>query len=130
MLLESSLQSIALVEDFLVESVGDAFTTNAQFHNLTICTLEAVNNAIFHGNKLDSSKQVQVDVAVTEYRVVVRVRDSGAGFDHNAIPDPRLPENLTREGGRGVFLIKQLANEFTFLHSDAGMLVEFSFHRT
>ncbi|RYY26371.1 MAG: ATP-binding protein, partial [Sphingobacteriaceae bacterium] len=42
------------------------------------------------------------------------VADEGPGFDYNNIPDPTAPENLEKLTGRGVFIIKHLADQFIF----------------
>ena len=86
---------------------------------------EAVNNAIVHGNKLDPEKSVTVGCAVDGQNLVFRITDEGPGFDHNNLPDPTAPENIEKPHGRGVFLMRHLADECAF--EDDGRIVELTF---
>jgi serine/threonine-protein kinase RsbW len=94
--------------------------------NVELVVGEAINNAITHGNKGDVSKLVNVEAEVdAENHLVVKVRDEGGGFDYNKVADPTLPENIECPTGRGVFLMKQLADMVIF--SDNGSTVEMQF---
>ena len=53
------------------------------------------------------------------------VTDQGEGFDFNDLPDPTAPENILKIGGRGVFLMRQLADIVVF--SNEGSTVEVQF---
>ena len=75
---------------------------------------EAVNNAVVHGNKLDASKMVDIEVRTEGPILEFRVADQGPGFDFDNIPDPTAPENLEKPNGRGVFLMRQLADTCEF----------------
>jgi len=76
---------------------------------------ESLANAVIHGCKGDSRKQVQICVACDEGRgMLIVVRDPGSGFDPAALPDPLVAENLFSEHGRGVYLINQLMDEVEF----------------
>lgn len=66
---------------------------------------EALVNAIKHGNKLDKSKSVKIEVEMTRDRITIEIEDEGPGFLPESIPDPTLEENLGKPSGRGVFLI-------------------------
>ena len=71
---------------------------------------EATANAIVHGNKLDPNKIVLVKMIVEDDKVTVIIKDEGSGFDLDSIPDPTTPENLLKDSGRGIHIMK------TFLH--------------
>lgn len=75
---------------------------------------EVLMNAIKHGNKMDPAKVVRIQYSVTEEVVAVEVEDQGEGFKPEDVPDPTLPENLERPGGRGVFLIQQFMSSVEF----------------
>jgi serine/threonine-protein kinase RsbW len=89
------------------------------------CLNEVVINAIVHGNKLDPSKKVIVNADIEGKRIIWTVTDEGAGFDYNNLPDPTAPENLESLTGRGVFIIKHLADQCIF--NTAGNEVELHF---
>jgi serine/threonine-protein kinase RsbW len=67
---------------------------------------EALLNANKHGNRGDPAKRARVSYRVTAERVLAEVEDEGPGFDPDAVPDPRAPENLERLGGRGLLLMR------------------------
>lgn len=96
-----------------------------QFFNLVIAMTEAVNNAIVHGNKLDPTRRVRYSVECRADGVHCVVEDEGEGFNPDEVADPLSPENLLREGGRGMFLIRSLMQEFNLVNTGHGMRVEF-----
>jgi serine/threonine-protein kinase RsbW len=67
---------------------------------------EALLNAVLHGNGGDPAKQARVSYQVTAEQVLAEVEDEGPGFNPDAVPDPRAPENLERLGGRGLLLMR------------------------
>jgi serine/threonine-protein kinase RsbW len=86
---------------------------------------EAVNNAIVHGNKTDRNKVVTVEIRRDRNLIVCFISDEGRGFDFNHLPDPTAPENIENIGGRGIFLMKHLADMVIF--SNQGSQVEIQF---
>jgi serine/threonine-protein kinase RsbW len=74
--------------------------------------LEAVENAIVHGNKFDDSKKVKIRLTVEDSIIEVLIEDEGNGFDPECIADPTCGDNLTKENGRGIFFIKNLCDDF------------------
>jgi serine/threonine-protein kinase RsbW len=101
-----------------------------QFFNLVIALTEAVNNAIVHGNRNDATKRVRYRVACTPDGVHCIVEDEGQGFALEEIADPVAPENLLRDGGRGLFIIRALMREVRTERLAGGMRVEFVCART
>jgi len=82
---------------------------------IELALAEALNNAVVHGARSDSSKLVECDVACDETRgMLIVVRDPGEGFDPAAIPDPSVGENIYSDHGRGIFLINQCMDEVKF----------------
>ena len=82
--------------------------------NLRVGVAEALANAMMYGNNRDPAKRVTLEAWCSSDRIRVRITDEGAGFDPGAIPDPTLPQNLSRSQGRGVFLIRELMDEVAF----------------
>jgi serine/threonine-protein kinase RsbW len=112
--LPSNLESINLLEN-LIEEIADKYrVADDIFANMMTCLNEVVTNAIVHGNKLDSNKIVIVNVEVDTKRATWTVTDEGEGFDYNHLPDPTAEENLESLTGRGVFIIKHLADQCVF----------------
>jgi serine/threonine-protein kinase RsbW len=112
--LPSTYESITLLEN-LIEDIADKFKISEDtFANMMTCLNEAAINAIVHGNKLDANKKVIVNADVDAKRAIWTLTDEGEGFDYNHLPDPTTEENLEKLTGRGVFILKQLADQCIF----------------
>jgi len=123
----SSLENIPLVEKYVDDLYEELRFSQEIYGNILISTLEAVNNAIIHGNKKDPNKEVTLEVELKDPGcLVMRVSDEGKGFDFNNLPDPVAPENIEKPYGRGIFLIKHLADKCIF--HDEGRVVEIHFN--
>lgn len=122
---DSKPENIAVVEKLIDKISADHGIVAEQYGNVLIAMTEGVNNAIVHGNKLDESKSVSVSCAIDEKTLVFRITDEGPGFDYDNLPDPTAPENIEKPHGRGVFLMRHLADECAF--EDEGRIVELTF---
>ncbi|WP_224750994.1 ATP-binding protein [Mucilaginibacter pankratovii] len=112
--LPSKYESINLLEA-LIEEIADKYqVSDDTFANMMTCLNEAVVNAIVHGNKLDADKLVIVNAEVEPKRVIWTVSDQGPGFDYNNLADPTAPDKLEELTGRGVFILKHLADQCIF----------------
>lgn len=110
----SRMEGITEVEG-LINSLCEEFgVEETHYGEILIAMTEAVNNAIVHGNRLDSNKMVDIKVAVEGPVLEFRISDEGPGFDYEHIPDPTSPENIEKPNGRGVFLMRQLADTCEF----------------
>lgn len=125
--LESEIDSLAKVEQ-IIEEIKDLHKIPEDLYgNILVSITEAVNNAIKHGNKLDPNKEVDFSFESNEKEYIFKIQDKGVGFDPNNIPDPTLPENIDKPDGRGIFIMKNLADEVAF--EDEGRRVEITFYR-
>ncbi len=84
------------------------------YGKVLVATIEAANNAIVHGNKLDPEKTVKIEITRGINGIEIYVEDQGNGFDYMRVPDPTAPENIENIHGRGVFLMKELSDEVNF----------------
>lgn len=110
----SDLKFMTEVE-LLIDTVCEDLKLNEDHYgNILIAVTEAVNNAIVHGNHSDEDKMVKVGVSKEEEKVIFTVADEGKGFDFSSLPDPTSPENIEKPDGRGIFLMKNLADEVNF----------------
>ena len=75
---------------------------------------EALRNAMVHGNKSDPEKKVMIETMITDGELMICVEDEGDGFDPDSLPDPTLGENLLKESGRGVYLVKHLMDDAVY----------------
>jgi serine/threonine-protein kinase RsbW len=123
--LDSKPESLSVVER-MIEEIRDTHNVSEDtFGNILVAMTEAVTNAIYHGNKSDSSKKVRIQYGFIQNTLSFTVTDEGPGFDFYHLPDPTAPENLDKECGRGIFLMKHLADQLIF--SDGGRVVELHF---
>lgn len=82
--------------------------------DIKLCVEEAVRNAIVHGNRSDKKLPVKISYWMKDGRINIEVEDRGNGFDHKRIPDPTKGENISRNSGRGVYLIRKLMDEVEY----------------
>ena len=122
---DSRPENIAVVERLIDQLSEEHSIIPEHYGNVFIAMTEGVNNAIVHGNKLDPDKSVTVACAIDGKSLVFRITDEGPGFDYNNLPDPTAPENIEKPHGRGVFLMRHLADECDF--EDDGRVVELTF---
>jgi len=111
---DSSVENLQLVEK-LIDQVCEEYKVNQDYYgNILIALTEAVNNAILHGNKSVRSKKIFVCFEPHQSDLMFTVEDQGEGFDYDSLPDPTDPENIDKPSGRGVFLMKHLADDVKF----------------
>lgn len=118
----STLDRLAEADDFLESSLRARNIPESLIADLAIAVTELVNNAIRHANGLDATKMVRLEIIYPADvgSVTVRVHDQGDGFDPEAIDNPLSEENLLREVGRGIFIVRSLMDEVTFQQSPTG----------
>ncbi len=126
LIIQSEVANISLVER-LIDDISIKYQLHDDVYGkILLAVVEGVNNAIVHGNKLDSLKLVSIQYIVNEEFIEFVIMDEGQGFDLNTIPDPTKPENIEKTHGRGVFLMNHLADEIQFL--DGGNKVSMKFN--
>jgi len=92
--------------------------------NLGLALREATVNAMKHGNGMKADKPVQIVFDLNSEHLKVSIHDEGDGFDFKRSVDPRLPENIEKTSGRGLFLIQNFVDEVRYTHTPGvGMTV-------
>jgi serine/threonine-protein kinase RsbW len=125
MQISSQPESINLVEKLIDEIKQEHNIHEECYGNMLVAVTEAVNNAIQHGNKYDPDKMVSINYEIDADQILFAISDEGNGFDYMNLPDPTDPENLEKPTGRGVFLMKHLADQIIF--AENGKVVELYF---
>ncbi|HCA82383.1 MAG TPA: ATP-binding protein [Flavobacteriales bacterium] len=121
----SRIENLTLVEK-MIDEVCEQFKVNQDHYgNILIALTEAVNNAILHGNKQDPGKNITLCFENKDQDLLFMVQDEGNGFNFQDLPDPTDPANIEKPNGRGVFLMRNLADEVTF--SSDGRRVQLRF---
>lgn len=98
--------------------------------NLAVALTEALSNAILRGNGDDPTKHVHVTARVDSVRLVLEVMDEGRGFDLDQCTlDPTTPDNVDREDGRGLFLMRKLMDRVERFDDARGNVVRLTLNR-
>ncbi len=124
----SDRDSIRSIEPFIASIEPLRMLGPERYFNMLVAITEAVNNAIIHGNGCDPFKHVAIVVQCTSREILMIVRDQGHGFDPGVVPDPRQADRLLADGGRGIFLIRQLSDAVEFHPSRTGTTVFLHFY--
>lgn len=112
--IQSEISNIRKIEALIDELSSELKINREAYGKILVATMEAVNNAIIHGNKTDNTKFVSVNFTIQESRLLVTVEDEGKGFNPELIPDPTAPSNIENLHGRGVYLMTNLADNIEF----------------
>ncbi len=121
----SDFQNLAKAEEIL-DAISKHIDLSEEYYgNILLSLSEAINNAIVHGNKMDKSKIVTVIYKIVNDKIEIIVEDEGSGFDPDSIPDPTAPENIEKETGRGIFIIKSLSDEVNFEKNGSRIIMRF-----
>jgi len=130
--MEKTLKIVSKIENLrkvekLVDELSCEHNISADIYgNILIAALEAANNAILHGNKLDENKYVNIAVHLDEHKLRIKIDDEGNGFDYKNVPDPTAPENIENVNGRGIFLMEKLSDRIEFTRNGATVELEFN----
>ena len=118
--IESDPNNIITVEEFVNYFAKDIGLPDEKISSLLLAVTEATTNAIIHANKSDKTKLVKVDVNISDSKLVVKVIDEGRGFNPANIPDPTHPENLLKDSGRGVYLMRVYMDGLDYNVTESG----------
>jgi len=121
----SRLENLVFAERFIEDLLSSNKLSDQQFYEIQLVIAEAVINAIVHGNKLHPEKYVTVIGNVEKGIALFTIKDEGKGFDFTNLSDPTSAERIYKPYGRGVFLMKKLANKITFLENGSTVCIEF-----
>jgi serine/threonine-protein kinase RsbW len=112
--IKSKLGNLGIVENMIDTITKETGINKDNYGKIMVSTMEAVNNAIIHGNKSNEEKSVYIEFLLKNNILKITITDQGNGFTPDKIPDPTKPENIEGINGRGVFLMKKLADEIEF----------------
>ena len=127
LVLESEMNSISQVEKLIDAQAQMLNIDDEVYGKYMLSVVECVNNAIVHGNKMDKNKKVTMHYHISNTKIEVTVSDEGDGFDPDSLPDPTAEENLERDCGRGIFLMRHLSDELEFANNGRTITMKFNF---
>ena len=123
--ISSKIGNLCIVERAIEDVIYETGIIHVNYGKILVSTLEAVNNAILHGNNGNPEKIVEIEISCINNDLTIRVTDEGNGFKPENIPDPTKPENIEAQNGRGVFLMSRLADSIKY--NDKGNTVTLTF---
>lgn len=118
--LKSDRAEILKFEKILEEVNSEFGLEHDRFVNFQIAISEALVNAIVHGNKENPEKFVYIEIEFDQISLTIKIKDEGAGFELEEIPDPTDNSNILKEHGRGIFIIKSFVDKFECNSSNEG----------
>jgi len=101
----------------MAEETAQLFAAKAGFDEdnclkISMAVREAAINAVLHGNAYDPRKKMTIAFENTGQALIITVTDQGKGLDVNKVPDPTTPENLLKQSGRGIFIMRSFMDDF------------------
>ena len=108
------------IEEFVVNTIKKLNIEEERLNNLALSVAEAASNSIVHGNNCDESKKVKIDIIIDDSMVTVKFKDQGSGFVLNEVPDPTEPENILKDHGRGIHIMKTFLDTLEYNFDDEG----------
>ena len=121
----SKIENLVIIEK-LIDDLSERYHFSPEVYgNILVAMVEAVNNAILHGNKSNANKNVKVKYEIKDHYITFVVKDEGPGFNIEEVPDPTLSENIEKPNGRGLFLMKNLVDSINFFCNGAEVELKF-----
>ncbi len=114
LVLNSEMKNVEKAAYFAEKAAKDMHFSDDDIDDIAIALTEAVSNAMIHGNKSIAEKKVVIEISQKSDQMIMTVIDEGIGFDPNHVENPLLPENLLKESGRGIFILKSLMDNIEF----------------
>ncbi|PJA95753.1 MAG: ATP-binding protein [Ignavibacteriales bacterium CG_4_9_14_3_um_filter_34_10] len=111
------------VEEFVMQIAKEANVDPTKLNSLALSVAEASSNSIIHGNKRDITKNVLIEIEFDDKYFSISLTDEGKGFDISKVPDPTEPENILKESGRGIHIMKSFLDDLKYEFSEKGTKV-------
>jgi serine/threonine-protein kinase RsbW len=125
LVINSDICNLKNVEEYFKNAFQDARICREKFQKFLLCVSEGVSNAIIHGNKNKLEKEVSLMFEFDGKEAVVIIEDEGEGFNFSKLPNPTMNENLKKEKGRGLYIIRTLAKEVEFFKKGRILKIKF-----
>ena len=123
LIINSDKNELKRTEEFLLSFFRKNDLPEEHFNRVFLCLSEAVMNSIQHGNRNDKKKQVSILADCKKEFITIEISDEGDGFDYNNIENPTIKQNIKKESGRGIHIIKSLSNGLEF--KEKGKCIQF-----
>ena len=123
MTVPSDQEFLADVDAFLEATLRGFGADESVIADIAISVSELVNNAMLHGNRAIPDKTVTIKLKRESDAVCISVADEGSGFDPAEVDNPLDDDNLLKEVGRGIFIVKSLMDSVDVQASTNGTTI-------
>lgn len=118
--MDSTLDSVNKAEEMSDKVASQAGFDEDARGGISMAVREAMINAVMHGNGYSADKRVKLSFEQAAGNLVITIRDEGAGMNPEEVPDPLAPENLMKQSGRGIFLMRAFMDDVKFRKLEPG----------
>jgi serine/threonine-protein kinase RsbW len=118
--MESTLESVNKAEEMADKAASQAGFDEDARGGISMAVREAMINAVMHGNGYSPEKRVKLSFEQSGGNLVITIRDEGQGMNPEEVPDPLAPENLMKQSGRGIFLMRAFMDDVKFRKLEPG----------
>jgi serine/threonine-protein kinase RsbW len=112
--------SLPELDSFILQIANEIGLSEEKINYLSLSFSEAVSNSIVHGNKNDITKKIQIHVKIDTDTITIIIKDEGKGFDLKSVPDPTKPENILKDSGRGIHIMKSFLENLSYNFTPEG----------
>lgn len=124
LVLPSVLESLEEIDKVTLRIARLAGMADDEATAVAIAMVEAVTNAVVHGNRRNAEKTVRVRYRWAPGSMTIDVHDEGDGFDLSRVLDPTDPMRCMECSGRGIFIMREIMDSVTFdMHAGKGTTV-------
>jgi len=113
---QAEMPNLPLFRNFVVD-VCNLLKVDGQItDSLKLAIDEVCSNLILHGYKGMEAGDIRLTVTDLKSEMLISVEDTGHPFDPSSHQDPALSENIDERkiGGLGVFIVKELVDDFSY----------------
>lgn len=116
----SDPELLPVAEEYILNIAREVHLDKDKFNNLTLAFSEAAANSIVHGNKCDKNKIVKITVKIDDEKMTISLLDQGEGFNLDEVPDPTKPENILKDHGRGIHIMRSFLLDLSYNFTPEG----------
>ena len=108
------------LEECMIKIAQKIKLDETKINSLALSFSEAISNCMRHGNHYDKHKTVTINVTIDDNKMYVSLKDEGEGFNLKAVPDPTKPENILKDSGRGIHIMKNFLDDLRYNFTPSG----------
>ena len=124
LLLDSTLEGVDQGENLVRAALHQSSLPVDDQYWVLLAVRKVLVNAAYHGNHYDTSKKVSLRIVSCANRILIEIGDEGDGFEPQAVPDPKMEQNLQKQSGRGLLIARSFLDDLTIRRREPrGMLI-------